>query len=247
MFDTKPLLRPRQIEDTRAEISAAEEKLRSPHIEDKAEVAKQLRRLQQTFESQVPRPPETSDEEGRMTSRSKALLDQILVGMPSQEEMRKAPPGAVDKHTKWERRNKPAIMEWKNLQLRLTHGQEPEAANLERHRPTGSSLNMDNAYIPGKQYYMPPVDAALPVMFSAEQLAILEKLNPAIREQLATLDNTQRASVKDLVNTAKSAASIAGKKGAEKKKRIMSQQQKDALAKGRAEAKAKREANKAPE
>jgi hypothetical protein len=37
--------------------------------------------------------------------------------MPSQEEMRKAPPGAVDKHMGWEKRNKPKIAEWKNLRF----------------------------------------------------------------------------------------------------------------------------------
>jgi hypothetical protein len=255
VFETKPLLRPQQVEDAKQEVRACEEKLQSKHIEDKGTVAKQMRRLQQALESQLPRPPETAEEEGRMVARSKSLLDQILVGMPSQEEMRKAPPGAVDKHMNWEKRNKLAILEWKNLQLRLTHGKEAEAANLERHRPTGSSLNMDNAYIPGKQFFMPETTSPS-VPFSDEQLAILELMAPGLREKLALMTNAQRSDVKSLVEKAKGEGiglaahipdpvlSAAGKEGA-RKKRILSEEQKANLARGRANAAAKREAAKA--
>lgn len=223
-FDTTPLLRPHQVQEAKDEIAAAEQKLKSPHIEDKAEVAKQLRRLNKAFSEQAPQPPLNSEEEGRMVARSQALLDDILVGMPSQEEMRKAPPGAVDKHMKWEKRNKLKILEWKNLQLRLTHGEETEAAVLERHRPIGSTLNMDNAYIPGKMFFMPPAGAARPVAFSDEQIALLRQLNPELANMLGTLPNEARAEVKTaltggigLSDEYRKAASIAGKRGVEKR------------------------------
>jgi hypothetical protein len=247
-FDTKPLLRPHQVEEAKSEIKASQEKLASQHIEDKAEVAKQLRRLQHSLETQMPRPPETPDEEGRMARRSEQLLAEILPGMPSQEEMRKAPPGAVDKHTAWEKRNKLKILEWKNLQLRLKPG-EAEAANLERHRPKDSTLNMDNAYVPGKQFYLPPTMDGLGVAFNDEQLALLRQLNPAVAEMIGVLSNAQRLTVKDLIAKAQGVGladespvnpvlSAAGKAGAEKKKRVMSDKQKAALAVGRANAKA---------
>lgn len=237
VFDTKPLLRPAQIEDTKSEIKALESKLQSPHIEDKGEVAKQLRRVTASFNAQVPKGPETADEEGRMEARSRDLLNDILSGMPSQEEMRKAPPGAVDKHMAWEKRNKRKILEWKNLQLRLTRGQEPDAANLERHRPTGSTLNMDNAYIPGKMFFMPPANAGLPVAFSEAQLAYLRSVSPEIADQIGLMSNEQRREVKQVldggIGLTPSPASIAGKKGAEKK-RVLSEAHKKALADGRA-------------
>ena len=91
------------------------------------------------------------------------------------------------------------ILEWKNLQLRLTRGEDSEAANLERHRPTGSSLNMDNAYIPGKMFFMPPIGAGKPVTFSDEQLAYLRAVNPNIADAIGTLDNDQRAQVKSAI------------------------------------------------
>ena len=134
-----------------------------------------------------------------MVVRSKDLLGDILQGMPSQEEMRKSPPGAVDKHRQWERRNKTKILEWKNLQLRLNAGSgDRDVANLERHRPTASSLNMDSAFIPGKQFYMPETTGPA-VPFNDEQLALLRKMSPALADQLALMSNAQRQEVKDAV------------------------------------------------
>lgn len=254
VFSTKPLLRPSQVEDTKSEIKALEAKLQSPYIEDKGEVAKQLRRVTKSFEEQVPRPPVDGEEEGRMVARSRDLLNDILQGMPSQEEMRKAPPGAVDKHMKWEKANKARIAEWKNIQLRLTHGQEPDAANLERHRPVGSSLNMDNAYIPGRTFFMPPADAGLPTTFSAEQLAFLRTISPELADQVGLMNNAQRREVKQVLDGGiglepkqPSAASILGKKGVEKReamkaKRTMTPEHKAKLL---AAAAAAREAKKA--
>jgi hypothetical protein len=95
------------------------------------------------------------------------------------------------------------------------------------------------------------------VPFSDEQLAILELMAPGLREKLALMTNAQRSDVRSLVEKAKGEGiglaahtpdpvrSAAGKRGAEKKKRILTQQQLDNLARGRAEAKAKREAAKA--
>jgi hypothetical protein len=131
VFDTKPLLRPAQVADLQAEIRSAEEKMTNPGIEDKGTARKQYLRLKKNLEDQAPKPPQNGEEEGRMVSREKAILSELLEGMPSQEEMRKAPPGSVDKHMIWERKNKPKILEWKNLRLRLRPG-ENEAADLER-------------------------------------------------------------------------------------------------------------------
>lgn len=225
MFDTKPLLRPAQLADAKNELKSLEARLNSPHIEDKGEVARQLRRVSKTVAEQTPVPPASAEEEGKMTSRSEQLLSEILQGMPSQEEMRKAPPGAVDKHMRWERANKQKILEWKNLQLRLTHGEDAEAANLEKHRPVGSTLNMDNAFIPGKQFFMPATIGPA-VVFSDAQIAYLRSLNPALADMIGTMSNEQRAQVKQVVEgiglsaPEPSPASIAGKRGAAKKRQM---------------------------
>lgn len=248
VFDTKPLLRPRQVEDAKQEIKSAEEKLKSPHIEDKAEVSKQLRRMTKSFQEQAPRPPANGEEEGRMVSRSMELLNEIVPAMCSQEEMRKSPPGAVDKFMQGE--NSPSIkkkiLEWKNIQLRLKP-KENEAANLERYRPKDSTLNMDNAFIPGKMFFMPPNGAGLPTVFNEQQLAIIRAIDPDLADRLSTLSNVQRAEVKAIVIQERSAASILGSKGvaireAKKAKRVMSPDHKEKMRLGREAAAAKKAA-----
>lgn len=259
-FDIKPLLRPDQLQSARDEIASLEAKLSNPLIQDKGEVRKQLVRARKLTDEQTPRSPTDAAEEARMAARSKHLLGEILEGMPSQEEMRKAPPGAVDKHRKWERRNKLRILEWKNLQLRMTVGSgDRDVANLERHRPTASTLSMDNAQIPGKYFFMPEAHGPA-VTFSDEQLAVLRTLSPMLADAISLMTNAQRADVKQVMTSTQrtqvkdavagiglsaepSAASIAGKRGAEKKRR-MSEETK---AKLREAARRKREARAARE
>lgn len=242
-FDTKPLYRPDQLQSAKEEIKSLEHKLSNPLIQDKAEVGKQLRRARHMLELQAPKPPATAEEEGRMVARSKQLLGEILEGMPSQEEMRKAPPGAVDKHMGWEKRNKLRILEYKNLQLRLNPG-ERDAANLERHRPRVSTLLMDNAQIQGRQFHMPETSGPS-VVFNDAQIALLRQLSPQLADMLALMPNTDRQQVKNsiagigLAEEVQSAASVAGHKGAAKK-RQMSQAQKDAMKAGREAAAAKK-------
>ena len=199
-FDTKPLLRPHQVEGFESEIKALEEKLTNPAIQDKGEVRKQLIRTRQGLEAQRPRPPADAEEEGRMVARSKALLDEIVPAMNSQEEMRKNPPGSVHKFLTGE--NSPAmkakIREWRNLQLRLRPG-ERESGDLERFRPKGSSLSMDNAQIPGQAFYIPP-NVGHTVMFTEEEIAGLRSLRPSLADGLGLMSNEQRLVVKDLIS-----------------------------------------------
>lgn len=253
-FDTKPLLRPDQLQSAQEEIKSLEHKLSNPLIQDKGEVHKQLRRARHTLETQTPRPPQNSEEEGRMVQRSKELLENILQGMPSQEEMRKAPPGAVDKHRQWEKRNKAKILEWKNLQLRLTVGSgDREVANLERHRPKASTLNMDSAQIQGRNFFMPETSGPS-VVFSDAQLSVLRQFSPQLADTLGMMNNDQRQQVKDVVvgiglAHEPSQASKDGKRGVEKReagKRKMSEEQKAAMKAGR-EAAAKRKAEQPKE
>jgi hypothetical protein len=75
--------------------------------------------------------------------------------------------------------------------LRLKPG-EREAANLERHRPTGSSLNMDNAYIPGKQIHIPD-GVGNTVTFNDAQIAALRLVSPQLADALSLMSNPERA------------------------------------------------------
>jgi hypothetical protein len=149
------LLRPHQREEMLTEKNILENKLKNPYIQDKGVVGTQLRKLNKQLENQTPVSFKDTEIDSKV-KREKELREKLLVGMPSQEEMRKAPPGAIGKHMAWEKRNKKNLQEWKETRLRLEpDSMDPDIANFERFRPTRSSLNMDNAQIPGKQYYLP--------------------------------------------------------------------------------------------
>lgn len=232
------------------EKRAKEEQLRSATFRgDKGEVSEQLRALVRQLETQRPRPYK-SDEIDNAVRREAELRSQIRDGMLSQEEMRKCPPGAVDRHRAWEKRNASRIEEWQNIQRRLhADDDDLESASIENFRPVQSTMNMHNAMIPGKNIFLPPAGAAIPVTFSNEQLAMLRLLNPQLADMLATLTNVQRAQVKDTLSgigmEQPSIHSVAGKRGVEKreaaKKRKLSPEHLAALKAGR-EAKARKAA-----
>lgn len=196
-LDTKPLLRPAQLEDAKGERDSLEKKLHNPHIQDKGEVMKQIRRLDTTLNSQTPK-PFTGKDVDIAVGLEKELREKILQGMPSQEEMRKSPPGAVDKHIEWEKRNKHDILLWKNLQLRLNAGNpDGSVANFEKYRPKTSGLNMDGAQISGKMMFLPPDGVGRGVAFSQEQIDLLKTLAPDVAEKIGLLSNDQRSEVKE--------------------------------------------------
>lgn len=199
-LDTKPLLRPAQLESAKEERQTLEAKLRSPHIQDKGEVQRQIRRLDSSLKTQAP-----EEFKGKDVDKAKVLeaelRGKILDGMPSHEEMRKNPPGAVAKHLAWEKRNKQNMELWKNLQLRLNVGtNDPDIANFEKYRPHKSSLNMDGAQISGNSVFLPPVGVAPATVFSAEQIEMLKQLFPDVASRLALMSNEERSIVKDHLN-----------------------------------------------
>ena len=190
------LLRPHQVAEMTEEKSRLERSLNNPHVQDKGEVARALRRISKQLETQTPT-PYTGNETDRAVRREAELRDQILRGMPSQEEMRKSPPGAVGKHMEWEKRVKPLLAEWKSIRLRLNAGsQDPDVANFERYRPKTSTLNMDNAVVAGTQYFMPETTSPT-VTFNDYELAALRELAPDLAAKLAMMTNGQRAEVKE--------------------------------------------------
>lgn len=198
------LLRNDQVADLKEEIGIMETKLKSPLFQgDKGTVRDQLLRATHQLESQMPR-PFAQHEIDAAVRRAQELGEQIRAdGMLSHEEMRKCPPGAVDAHRSWEKRNIGRILEWKNLQRRIHAGSEDmDVADIEKLRPRTSAMSMDGALIPGKQYHLPPAGAAHPVLFSDEQIAILRLIAPEVAEKLGSLSNVQRADVKEILTDA---------------------------------------------
>jgi len=196
------LLRPNQLaqfEDTKLSL---EGKLASEHTQDKRTVKAQLNRMERQFDIQRPKEFKSSEID-KSSKECKEILKEVVAGMPSQEEMRKCPPGAVNKHRMWEKENKEKILKWKNLTLRLNVGSEdPDVANLEKYRPVRSTLNMENAMISGQNYSIPET-VGISVIFSDDDLAMIKERAPEeIYNKLALLPSDQRNIVRQQFITA---------------------------------------------
>lgn len=244
LTSTTPLLRTDQIEEMEGEREALQRKLNNPRIEDKGAVAEQLRRVDRQLESQRPTPYPTTEID-RAVREEAELRAEWTDGMLSAEEMRKCPPGAVDRHLAWERKNIKKIERWQNIMRRLNAGSDArEVASIERFRPQVSNLSMNGALIPGKNYFLPPADAAMPVVFSDADLEAIRAKRPEIAGMLFLMDNVQRAQAKALLIEQgvlfASKSAEAGKLGADRKaaKRTMSPEHKAKMLAG---AKAARE------
>lgn len=153
------LLRPNQQVELQAEVERLESALADPkaRLEDRGAAQRQLKKSKRMLEQFTPK-PYTAEQIDVAVRREKELREKLTAGMLTQEEMRRAPAGAVGRHIAWEKKHKRDISEWKELRLRIHHdSQDPDIANLEQFRPSGSgSLNMDTARIPQKtQYHFP--------------------------------------------------------------------------------------------
>ncbi len=124
--------------------------------DQKANAAKWMHHLEEDLEDNSP-PPLTKDQQDAAYKREQELTSFIKEGMLTQEEMRRNPVTAVDRHMKWEAAKKSAILEWKNLRILLNaEAREQDLANVETLRPQAatsgmlaSSSFMPDAQIPG--------------------------------------------------------------------------------------------------
>jgi len=147
----------REVQEWTAEIETMEGTLADPkaRLEDRGELIQQLRRAKHALETESP-PDTTPAQRDAVAREEKELRAKISGQMCSSEEMRKAPAGAIGKHFK-EREMIPAHLRWKNLRRILYKGDpNPDISNIELLRPKTSTINMDNAVIPGKQFFIPP-------------------------------------------------------------------------------------------
>lgn len=124
------------------------------NIEKPQLMHQRLKQIESTLEKYAPEPLE-GHEKDTLAKRELELREKWTQGMPTEEEMRKNPAGMVDRHRKWEKVNKSAILEWKNIRRQLEAGSDdPDLSNIERYRPTGHMDRMrTDAQIPGMMTY----------------------------------------------------------------------------------------------
>lgn len=149
-------LRPRQMEELERERNSLDTQIRSPiqHGADRNNMARRKRQIDRMLDEQSP-PDLSATERDAYAKEARQLEKQFTEGMLSGEEMRRNPPGAVDRNLAWHKRNRFKVARWKNLMRALHRGDDsPNIANIERFRPlrTAHDLSMEGAQIQGAIY-----------------------------------------------------------------------------------------------
>jgi hypothetical protein len=153
-------LRQNQIEEIENEKRVLERTLQSREVQERGNLVNHLKRIDTQIESQSP-PDLTGEERDQITKECKEIEGRLQPMMPSDEEMRKNPPGVVGRHMRYEKAAKSKkyfkegdIFRWKDNQLALHKGDnDPDIANFERMRPHHNHGSMLGAQIPGQQFF----------------------------------------------------------------------------------------------
>jgi hypothetical protein len=117
-------------------------------------LAKRRRALEDQLEDGTP-PQVSGETKDVLSKRLQELNETMRIGMPTVEEMRRNPAGAVDKHRRWEAANKVRKLERDNvLHLLNPDDDSKDLTNIEMIRPSGlipggASTFMADAQIPG--------------------------------------------------------------------------------------------------
>jgi hypothetical protein len=203
-----PLLRPNQLDEMAEERVRLEGLLSNDQPswaraspEARKNAARQLKKIDRQIAAQIPVSYLETDLDNAV-KRELELRGQFIEGMPTSAEMRRNPAGAVDKHRSWEARNKAVILEWKNIRLRLHAGgniantpvDATDVANIEMYRPVGGPTegNLDNAQITPTEYFLPPPGSPPPVVFSMDDLELLNELAPDVRNRVIVMQHEER-------------------------------------------------------
>lgn len=187
-------LRPNQTADLKLERARLRETAKRPDV-DKSDIGRQLRSVNSMLETQTAKQLEGQDLDSAI-SRIDTLKADIVKGMPTDEEMRKCPPGAVGRHMAWEKRTKESVSEYKRLMIATNMGSDdPELASIERLRPTTNTLNMHNAVVNTTDHH--GIDTAAPArVLNSEQLALIKERAPEeVYNKLCVMDAEGRGMV----------------------------------------------------
>jgi hypothetical protein len=128
--------------------------LASMTAEGRANLAKRRRAIEDQLEQEAPPSDISGETKDALANRLNGLNEDIRTGMPTVEQMRRNPPGAVDQHRKWEKANKARILERANiLQLLNPEDDSKDLTNIDMIRPSelrqGTATFMSDAQIPG--------------------------------------------------------------------------------------------------
>ena len=149
-----PTLKPTQRKAIEDDLEAAQSALTNPEISqfitDKASLSKQVKTMKDTLDREAPKPYGTAAEKDTAMLRERELREQFTDNMPSVEEMRKNRDGSPTKHLAWEKKNKKAILEWREIRKRLEPDSDDDSiTSYEKYRPERPFAYDANAQISG--------------------------------------------------------------------------------------------------
>lgn len=188
-------LRPSQVQEFKDEKQRIEDQLAGKNgsqLQDAGSARKQLRNIEHILATQAPKELKGKEKDAAV-KRIETLKGNIQKGMPSKEEMRKCPSGAINKHTTWEKNTKADVSEYKELMLQTNPGtDDAEIASIEKLRPNKSTLNIHNELVEGQQFHNIENVTGGTVTFSDSDLALIKQRAPEIYGKLALMDNEGR-------------------------------------------------------
>lgn len=153
-------LRHAEIEEIQNEKRVLENTLQSREVQERGNIVNHLKRIDRQIESQSP-PDLTGEQKDQLVKECKEIEARLVPLMPTDEEMRKNPPGVVGRHMRYEKAAKSRayfkegdLFRWKDNQLALNKGSDdPDVANFERMRPRTHMTSMLDAQIPGQMFF----------------------------------------------------------------------------------------------
>lgn len=188
----KVLLRPHQMVQHEEDIRQCDADLANAGVKMKGIVRQRKKALEKQYLEQAPQPITDGALRDKVAKRINDLEEQIKVGLPTAEEMRKATNLTVEQHRKWERLNKPKIKEWRNLLRQLnTDTSDPDThdrslGDIERLRPMSAQDRFrSDGFITGKMSYGAVPQENWDLVFDPPQNTALEQARRAQEETVA--------------------------------------------------------------
>jgi hypothetical protein len=149
-------LNPDQVQRMNSDIVSLRKQIEDPRPggADKGEMLARVRRIEQSLETQKP-PDLTAEQRDAYAKEEERLRETFAPHMLSGEEMRKAPPGAVDRQIAFHEKFKRVIFRWKNIIRALNpDNTAPDLSSIERFRPhkRPGQPSMHDVQIEGKTF-----------------------------------------------------------------------------------------------
>ena len=139
------------LKEKKSVLEAGIEEIRTYRKGNPATLQKKIVAIEDKMEDEAP--PALSGEYRDAVAKEETRVRAILLeGIPTQEEMRRNPPGTVAKLTRWQASKKNLTLAWKNLRRVLEpDNDDPDLSNLERYRPSMMNTNGAATHMPGAQ------------------------------------------------------------------------------------------------